>query len=732
MTKNAIVFSNARFIKANRKFIWDYQETDLAPMFQKTFDLDRFSCGEVSLCALGFGTFYINGLKITDDLFVSPTSDYEKTLWFTSYDVTPLLKPGKNVIACILGNGWYNESVQTPWEYREAKWRDNPKFILTLKIDGADVVNSDGSWLCKPESHIVFNQLRSGEHFDARLYDPKWNTLGADLVGWEPAIIDDTPPKGELKYSLCPPVGECAVYPAKSVIKTGEKRYVFDIGQNISGYVRLYICQASGDLLWIRYGEQINPDGSLNLNGMDKFYPISHFQTDIFICNGKPFTYSPMFTYHGFQYIEIEGLDEANTSQVSGVFTHSDIPLLTGFECSNYDLNRLFYIGIMANYSNMQYTLTDCPTREKFGWLNDAKASTEQILMNFDSLNFFKKWYADIIDSIRDDGAIPGIAPTSGCLYDTWTGPICSGALFEIPYKIYLYTGDDSIMIDALPSFMKHLAFLKNQKRGDGLIGFGLCDWAGPFDDLRSAPTPVELTDTALYIEFLQRTIFAAERAGNTGTAREVQDELDNVTKTFKKTYINPEGFCTVDEQTAIAMIIELGLYDDLEPLKSQLKDNVERYNFHHNCGMLGLRYLYYALNRCELHEYSYRIITAEGYPSYTKWLRDGATTLWETWQCNDSKNHHMYSDFMLWLMNTLVGIRLDPNKPGMKRIVVSPFFAEDLVYCSGYREMSEGKLKVAWQRNGDKVIVHINVPYGAEIEYASRILSEGNYSFII
>ena len=727
-----MAFEKAQFIKANREFIWDYKETDLAPMFRKTFELKPFSHVEVSLCALGFGTFYINGLKITEDLFISPTSDYEKTLWYTTYNVTTLLKPGENVIACILGNGWYNESLKTPWEYREAVWRDNPKFILEMNVDGKNRVNSDDSWLCKPESHIVFNQLRSGEHFDARLYDPKWNTLDADLSAWEAAIVDPTPPRGKLTISPCPPVRERAVYPARSVIKTGDKRYVFDIGQNISGYIRLNVCQNAGDVITIRYTEQIHEDGSINWNTMDRFYTESPFQTDVFICNGEPFTYSPMFSYHGFQFIEIDGLESPELTQVAGVFTHLDIPTISHFNCSNHDLNRLFEIGVLANYSNMHYILTDCPTREKFGWLNDAKASAEQILMNFDALTFFEKWYVDIVDSIRDDGAMSGIAPTSGCLFDSFTGPICSGVLFEIPYKMYLFTGDNRMMIKAIPAYLKHLEFLKAQKNDEGFIGFGLCDWAGPFEDLQGAPTPVEFTDTALYIEFMQRTVFAAQQADDIMVEREVQAELSQTVDLFKQRYLKPNGQCTVDEQTAIAMIIELGLYDDLKPLKEQLKANVEKHNFHHNCGMLGLRYLYYALNRLGLQHYSYRIITAEGFPSYIDWLRGGATTLWETWQPGNSKNHHMYSDFMLWLMNTLVGINPDSSAPGMKRVIIKPYFADELMYCTGSREMGEGRLEVAWYKEYEKLILTIQVPKGIEALYKEQCLTEGRYTFII
>ena len=726
-----MAFERARFIKANRPFVWDYQEKDLAPMFRREFELGSFASAELSLVALGFGAFYLNGEKLTEDLFISPTSDYEKTLWYMTYDVTKWLRPGKNVLCCILGNGWYNESLKTPWEFRKAPWRDNPKVLLELTVDGEAAVYTDDSWLCKPESFIVFNQLRSGEHFDARLYDPRWTQLDASLDGWEPAVVDDAPPAGTLRPTPCPPIRELGVYPAVSCTKTGDKRYLFDIAQNISGYIRLTVCQKAGDVLTIRYGEQRNEDGSLKLNDMDTFYPESPFQTDVLTLGDGAITYSPMFAYHGFQFIEITGLDEQPAlSDVAGVFTHLDVPQIAQFECSNADLNALFRIGVMACYSNLHYTLTDCPTREKFGWLNDAKSSCEQFLMDFDTLTFWQKWYVDIVDSIRDDGAISGIAPTSGCLFDSYTGPICTGVLFEVPYRVYLYSGDDSMMMGALDAYMKHIRFLKSMKDEDGFVGYGLYDWAGPFENQRSAPTPVQFTDTALYIEFLKRALFATARANRADLERELCEELQLTESVFRKRYLLPDGRCAVDEQTAISMMIEIGIGDDIEPLSGQLKAAVERHDFHHHCGMLGIRYLYDALNRCGLEQYAYRIISAEGFPAYSQWLREGATTLWETWFPGASKNHHMYSGFMLWLMNTLIGINPDPAAPGMKRVILRPFFAEGLDHAKGSREMGEGKLCVEWRRNGARVDVDIVVPKGIEAVYEGGVLTEGTYNY--
>ena len=718
------------FIKANRPFVWDYSETDLAPLFRRRFTIGRFARAEIAVCALGMGVFYLNGRRIAEDLHCAPTSDYEKTVWYRCYDVTALLREGENTLACVLGNGWYNESLKSAWEYREAVWRDSPKFALTLSVDEKIVVEADEEWRCRPESWITFNQLRSGEHVDLRLYDPMWNQPEYDDSQWERAVTDDRPPRGTLRLYDGPGVRECALYPAQSVRKTGENRYLFDLEQNISGYVRLHVKQKAGDVLTIRYGEQVDANGELRGNGMPEFYPLSPFQTDIVTLNGEAITYSPMFTYHGFHFIEITGLEEADVSMVEGVFVHLDVPRLTEFECSNSDLNDLFRIGVMACYSNMHYLLTDCPTREKYGWLNDARASAEHLLMDFDIAPFFHKWFRDITDSVRGDGAVPGIAPTSGCEFDSFTGPICSCVIHEIAYKTYLYTGDDSLLIRGLPAMLKHLEYLKGKEEEDGLIAYGLYDWAGPFgeDYNTCAPTPLKFTDSALYIEFMQRTILAARHAGDTEAESRVRGELERVTQAFRRAYLKPDGRCAVHEQTACAMLIGLKLYDDFDAICQQLKECVEEHDFHMHTGMLGVRFLYDALNDCGLAEYAYRIIAAEGFPSFTQWLRQGATTLWETFYPGASKNHHMYSCFMLFLMDTLAGIRPDPERPGMRHVLLKPVFVPQLSWCRGVRHMPYGDLRVEWRREGGEVRLSVEVPEGITVRCEGRTLPCGSH----
>jgi alpha-L-rhamnosidase len=354
------------------------------------------------------------------------------------------------------------------------------------------------------------------------------------------------------------------------------------------------------------------------------------------------------------------------------------------------------------------------------------------MIMNFGTKKFFEKWMVDIIDSIRPDGAIPGIIPTGGWGYEWGTGPVSSGVLFEIPYKIYLYTGDEGPLKNSLPAFARHLAYIAGRAEPDGLINYGLSDWAGPFDNLDGPPTPVKFTDSVLYVKFLKIALIAANLCSDMKEASTLELELNRMTALVKKTYLNEDGTCVVHEQTAVSMLIYHDIYDSLPPLATQLKKTVEEHQFHHNCGMVGLRHLYYALNKCNLQDYAYKIITAQGYPSYSPWIDGDATTLWETWQPGSSKNHHMYSDFMLWLMHTLVGISPVMDAPGFKKVAISPAFLPQIDFCKGYADTVHGKIEVEWKREMDGISVRMVIPRGVQGIWNGQCLDVGTHLFSI
>ncbi len=727
-----MVFDNISFVKANFPFEKEYAKENHAPQFRKKFRIHKLGAAKLYVCGLGYGYYYINGQPVTADLFTAPMSDYNKTLWYNTYDVTPLLKEGENVIAVWCGNGWYNEAIPTIWEYERATWRDNPKFILRLTVDGETVASSGDGWKCNNDSAIWYNHLRSGEYFDARKYDPEWTVLDFDDSGWEAAIQDPTPPTGIFRECKCEPIREFeAYYPVKTV-KVNENKFLFDLGQNFSGYIRLTIAGEEGQLLTIRYTEQVNDDYSIKWNLMDDYYKYSDFMTDRFICSGKRMTWSPRFTYHGFRYIEIEGLTSVEDVEVCGVFVHQAVEKRTEFRCSEELLNKLFRAGQYSVFSNMFYLMHDCPTREKLGWANDAQNTMDQILTNFKAEHVMEKWLYDVYDSMKEDGDMPGFMPTGGWGYEWGNGPVSDGLLFELPYRVCVHSGNTAPLVESIPYFDRYLAHLKARANDDGFVRFGLPDWAKPgFVFMGSPDVPLEFVNAALIYEFNCTAAYAARIAGKDDSkyleGAAFQKDL------LMSTYLDENGRCNVHKQTAVAMLIYYGMYEQLEPLKAQLMELIEEAEFHHDCGMVGIKRLMLALNKCGLEEYAYRILTARGRPCHREWIEQDATTLWEYWDWHlhrDSKNHHMYSDFMGWIVKTILGIRTDESVPGFKKVTIDPYYFEQLDFAEGTCQTCGGTVAVSWKKENGVATLEITVPEGMEVTHKGAVVPAGKHIF--
>ncbi|MCR4906950.1 MAG: hypothetical protein K6A33_12840, partial [Clostridiales bacterium] len=305
-------------------------------------------------------------------------------------------------------------------------------------------------------------------------------------------------------------------------------------------------------------------------------------------------------------------------------------------------------------------------------------------------------------------------------------GPVSEGVLFETAYRLYLHTGETKYLTDSLPYFRRNLAFYETRRNADGDIAYGLDDWASPDGTPR---VNAAFVNSALLVKFLRITVLAARLAGE--DPAEWEEKLAEQIARHRKKYLNPDGTCAVDKQTAVAMTIALDLYDDLKPLKAQLARLVEERDFHHDCGMVGLPCLYTALNRCELEEYAYRILTAEGFPSYREWLDGGATTLWEMWGSGGSHNHHMYSSFMSWMMKTIVGI--EAQEPAYALTAIRPFFFDALDWALGsITTPAGGTISVEWRRTEDGIRVSVSVPEGVKAIFRGSTLDEGEYDFLL
>ncbi len=726
-----MVFDHAVFIKPDIPFQREFSWENCAPVVRKKFSLDSTKDAKLFVCALGFGYYYINGKKVSEDLFSTPFSHYMKSLYYNEYDVSHLLNKGENVITIFLGNGFFNETMDTKtWSLEKAMWRDVPKVILRLEVDGKTALVSDDSFKCLAESATYFNQIRRGEYFNANLYDETITSLDYDDEAWPRARKDYTAPTGVFRKNECQPIRECEVFSPVNIRKTGEQKYLFDMGQNISGYIRLTVTGKKDDLLTIRYAEEITENFELEYYGMDtypSYIQSEGFQTDKFICSGEEMTWSPMFTYHGFRYIEIDGIRDIDDITVKSVYVHQTAERRTRFSCSNEFLNKLFEAGINSTYSNMFYALTDCPTREKMAWTNDVMASAEQLMLNFDSLKLVEKCQQDVFDAMLFDGSLPGIIPSPGWWYNWENGPIGDGILFELPYRMYLHTGNDSLLRESLPYFEKHFRYIDSQKDEEGLTHYGLGDWSPPvpafYEGIGGVQVP--LINAAFEHYFYKIASLVAPEKYQDKVAETKQFVIDH--------FIDESGRCRLHKQCSVALLIDFELYEDLEPLKNQLAELIQEEDFHLYCGMVGIRRLLHALSRCGLQEYAYKILTAEGHPGYKHWFDHGATTLYERWEPDldyASHNHHMFSDYLSWMIKTMAGISIP--KAGELSFQIEPVFLTDLDFVDCTYESFAGEIHVAWKRTEEGIRLTIERDDSVPVFYHGKRLETSKSEFLI
>lgn len=727
------VFDNAKYIKADAA-ARSFSQHDPLPFFRREFTVCKKSVNEAELFiqAPGFAEVFINGAPITLDKFISPISDYSRILWYNRYDVGELLCDGVNTIAVIAGNGFFNESFTTGWKFHLAKWRDAPQFILSLRINGEEILVSDSEFkVSRAHSHIIFSHLRSGEYVDMRKYDEGWMTSGYDDSTWRAAIErDSSEVTGEFKLTECQPVRECEVLGPTAITKVNDG-WLVDFGKNSSGYIEITLKAHRGQEITFHYCEEVHPDGTPKHNHMDDIRVFREdgyrFQVNKLIASGGEDTFKPRFSYHGFRYVLIEGLDDRpDENKIRAYFIHNDVKRTADFNCGDNIINFIYNAGIRSSLSNMFWSVTDCPTREKLGWTNDAQASTEQMLINFDIVPLYKKWFEDLLADQTESGEIHGIIPTPG--WGLGWGPVCDFFLFELPWRIYLYTADKSMLSAALPHFEKYAAFLK--RAIDENHEFMLGDWLGggggsakviPNSFVRDAYMVKVLSTIAKTRRILELEACAAFDAESAFRER------------FMAEYLTEDGRCTIDEQTSCAMMLMLGLYRDKKTLGRQLATAVERDGAQLKSGMVGVQYLYDALSEAERPDLAYRILT-ESDPGYKTWYDNGATTLWERWDGVDlhSHNHHMYSNVIAWFFKSLLGIAPDEDAPAFERVIVSPKFVEQIGFVKGYEDTVRGRIEAEWRYEDGGFVYEITLPEGISGEYMGTKLATGKNTFYI
>jgi alpha-L-rhamnosidase len=701
---------------------WIAQTTDFnsksAPFFRHGFEVTQpVKRATVYVCGLGYYELHLNGKKVGDHLLDPGYTRYDKRDLYVTYDVTDNIRRGANAIGAILGNGWFNVQTRAVWEFDKAPWRAAPKLLLELRIELADgttqIVATDNDWHTNPGvGPITFNSIYGGENYDARLELPGWDTPEYNCSAWPPAIVVDGP-KGKLVAQTMPPIKATETFEPKSITEPKPGVYVIDFGQNMAGFVQLSVSGKAGTEIKMKYGERLTNgmlDQTIIAFHVHRMDSNQQFQTDSYILNGKgKETWHSRFTYHGFQYIEVTGFPGKPTAKnFKAYFIHSAVPEVGTFECSNELFNKIWRAGRYSYLSNLEGIPTDCPHREKNGWTGDAHLACEQGLFNYDSLPVYEKWLNDLNDEQRPTGELPGIVPTSGWGYKWGNGPAWDSAFVLIPYYLYEYCGDTRAFADHYDGMKRYVDYLMSRAK-NGIINFGLPDWAPA-----NTKTPTDITSTAYYFRDAQIVALAAKVLGKETDAQHYTRLASEIKSAFNKHFFKSDSAEYGNgSQTSLNCALYQGLVesDARDRVTSNLVANVHQHGDHIDTGILGAKYVLNALSENGQANLAYQIANQKTQPSWGWWIDQGATTLWEQWNGDDSRNHIMYGDILAWFYKTIAGINPDPQSPGFKHFIIKPHVLGNMHSARAKYNSAHGLIVSDWYLENRQFNLSVTVP---------------------
>ncbi|MBN1418246.1 MAG: glycoside hydrolase family 78 protein [Planctomycetes bacterium] len=684
-----------------------------APFFRKAFELAGAPRrARLYIAGLGYHEVHINGKRVGDHVLDPAFTRYDRRCLYVTHDVTGLLAGGRNAIGVILGNGWYNPHATDVWDFHKSPWRDRPVLRCQLEVQSADgsvrTIASDATWKVST-GPILFDSIRNGETYDARLELPGWATAAFDDASWA-APVAVAGPKGILSAQNGPPIEVMETIVPVKVTEPKPGIFLFDLGQNIAGWARLTAAGPAGTKVVLRYGERLLPDGSLDQKDIGPYVKQHAFQTDTYILKGLGTEiWEPRFVYHGFQYVEVAGFPGTPTlDSLRGRVVYTSFPRAGSFACSNELLNRIQKATLWSYVGNFHGYPTDCPHREKNGWTGDAHLASEQGLLNFAPAAAYTKWMDDMKDEQRESGELPGIVPTSGWGYAWGNGPAWDSAYVLIPWYLYRYCGDTRILAAHYDHLKRYVDYLTGKSK-DHIVAIGLGDWVPA-----KTKTPEKVTSTGYYYRDARIVSEIAKLIGKADDAKTYGDLADAIAKAFHREFFDAKsGLYAGGTQTAMSCALYHGLVpaEERERVVANLVANIRSQGGHLDAGILGTKYLIDALTENGRADLVYGMATKTDFPSWGRWLAQGATTLWEEWQGGGSRNHIMFGHISAWFYAALAGIAPDPEGPGFERIIIRPQPVGDLTWARAEHVSLFGPIRSAWRKEGDTFRLDVTIP---------------------
>ncbi|MBL9206142.1 MAG: family 78 glycoside hydrolase catalytic domain [Opitutaceae bacterium] len=684
-------------------------------VFRRQFGLPTGVLGvlraTVYASAHGIFELRIGGQRVGEDLFAPEWTDYLKRIHCRTYDVTALLGTGPQELTAVLGDGWWSGYVG--WQEQRGRYGSLENSLLVqLEVELTSgerlILGTDGSWQCATGA-ILASDFQMGETYDARRTPRDW--ISAREVAPPPAL---------LVAQRSEPVRITQTLTPDSRAEVAPGIFIYDLGQNLSGWVRLKVDAPAGTRVQLRHGERLNPDGTLYTENLRRAKA-----TDVYVCRGGGIeVWEPTFTFHGFQYVELTGLPGSPLPDaITACVIHSATPPAGHFECSHPGVNRIWLNGLWSQRD------------ERLGWMGDAQVFLRTATYNMDVAAFFTKWMVDVEDAQTPDGVFPDVAPRlREDLNFVGLDQLCGAAGWGdagviVPWTLWRMYGDRRILERHWRAMTAWVDWIERHNP-EGLrvnqLFNNYGDWLCiPTDTTFRTHSPMKnLLATAYWADDAAKLSRMARELGREAEAIRFRTMFERVRAAFQAEFLREDGRLTVDQQTAylVALAFDLLPPEARAPAAERLVANIRDLGWHLSTGFIGISHLNPTLTLTGHSDVAYRLLLQDTFPSWLYPVKHGATTIWERWngwtheegffnpQMN-SFNHYSLGSVGEWFFRHVLGIELDPDVPGFRRFVLRPYVGEGLDHARGSYRTQHGEIRSAWRREANRLVWDVTVP---------------------
>jgi alpha-L-rhamnosidase len=693
----------------------DNLDLGISPQLRKTFELaDAEGLILLHVNSLGYHEIYINGTKAGRNVLVPAVSQFDKRSLAVTYNVTPLVRKGKNDIIIWTGQGWYSEGLpgvigNVPLVKAQLEQLKNGKWNM--------ITGTDSSWTCRESGYYTTGDFRpgrfGGERVEGTILLRDLSSLSLNSVDWDPVFVTDKP-AGEITPQMTESNLVTDTISTVSVKPLGEKEWLADLGTTLTGWAEIRFSNlAPGQEIKMEYSDHLDREGNVVNQGQTDFYIARGNGSELF-CN--------KFNYHGFRYIKLSNLSEQPlASDIKGLLIHTGYKSASSFECSDTDLNSIHnMIKYTLQCLSLGGYIVDCPQIERLGYGGDGNASTETAQIMFNLAPLYSNWLQAWADCIREDGSMPHTAPNP---YAAGGGPYWCGFIITASWRTYLNYGDRRILEKFYPVMQKWLRYADMYSPG-GLLrkwpetdyrAWYLGDWASPEGVDQTNESSIDLVNNCFMAVCFDTMEKIAREIGRTSDAENYTKKKNEIRLLIQNEFYNNKlkkyGSGSQIDLTypLLAGIVPDSLYDDV---RDSLFNMVTlKHKGHVACGLVGVPvFTEWAVTNRET-DFMYSMLKKREYPGYLYMLDNGATTTWEHWNGARSRIHNCYNGIGSWFYQAAGGILPDGYSPGYSHFIIEPQFPTGITWAKTTKETPFGTIVLYWTNDDKKIKIEIQIP---------------------